>query len=78
MPELSIRYNKLQRFFLGRENEFSKEEDYVIICGDVGVCGFSAEEVETRKLDDVIEQENFTQLAKIVGNSITKLELLRE
>lgn len=43
--------HKLQRFFLGRENEFSKEEDYVIICGDVGVCGFSAEEeVETRRI----------------------------
>ena len=46
----TINIHKLQRFFLGRENEFSKEEDYVIICGDVGVCGFSAEEVETRRI----------------------------
>ena len=31
---------KLVKFFEGREEEYSKE-DYLIICGDVGVCGFS-------------------------------------
>lgn len=34
---------KLVEFFEGREEEYSKE-DYLILCGDVGVCGFSAEE----------------------------------
>lgn len=41
---------KLVKFFEGRENDFSKE-DYLIICGDVGVCGFMApDEVQTRKI----------------------------
>lgn len=42
---------KLIRFFEGREDEFSKEKDYLIICGDVGVCGFSAQdEALTREI----------------------------
>lgn len=41
---------KVVKFFAGREDEFSKE-DYLIICGDVGVCGFMAsDEVQTRKI----------------------------
>ena len=32
---------KVVYFFEGREDEFTKD-DYLIICGDVGVCGFSA------------------------------------
>lgn len=41
---------KVVIFFEGREDEFTKE-DYLIICGDVGVCGFSAsEEKETRNI----------------------------
>lgn len=41
---------KVVKFFKGHEEEYSKD-DYLIICGDVGVCGFSAsEEAETRKL----------------------------
>ena len=39
---------KIVRFFESRDDEFTKE-DYLIICGDVGVCGFSAsEEAEAR------------------------------
>lgn len=39
---------KLERYFSGREDEFSKD-DYLIICGDVAVCGFSpSDEKETR------------------------------
>lgn len=41
---------KLIKFFGEREGKYSKE-DYLIICGDVGVCGFSAQnETETRKI----------------------------
>ena len=41
---------KVVRFFEGREDEFTKE-DYLIICGDVGVCGFSAsEEAKTKNI----------------------------
>lgn len=41
---------KLIKFFGEREGKYSKE-DYLIICGDVGVCGFSAQnEAETRKI----------------------------
>ena len=32
---------KVVYFFKGREEEFSRD-DYLIICGDVGVCGFMA------------------------------------
>ncbi|SCW53456.1 hypothetical protein SAMN02910456_01703 [Ruminococcaceae bacterium YRB3002] len=32
-------------YYAGRENEFSKD-NYLIICGDVGVCGFSARDEE--------------------------------
>lgn len=62
---------KLQEFFMGREEEFSKE-DYLIICGDVGVCGFGAqEEAMTRKILQNLpvttlfvdgNHENFTEL----------------
>lgn len=41
---------KVERFFLGREDEFTKE-DYLIICGDVGVCGFEVSvEAEARRI----------------------------
>ena len=41
---------KLVKFFEGGEEEYSKE-DYLIICGDVGVCGFSASnEATTRSI----------------------------
>ena len=41
---------KIIHFFEGREDIFTKE-DYLIICGDVGVCGFSAvSEAETRSI----------------------------
>ena len=41
---------KLVKFFAGREEKYSKE-DYLIICGDVGVCGFSAaNEAETKSI----------------------------
>ena len=41
---------KLVKFFEECEEDYSKE-DYLIICGDVGVCGFSAQnEAETRKI----------------------------
>ena len=33
--------DKVIHFFDEHEGEYS-EEDYLIICGDVGVCGFSA------------------------------------
>ena len=40
---------KLIRYFDGKEDKYSKEEDYLIICGDVGVCAFVREEsVATR------------------------------
>ena len=35
---------KVVQYFDGRDAEFSKDEDYLIILGDVGVCGFSASE----------------------------------
>lgn len=39
---------KVVSFFEGREDEYSRD-DYLILCGDVGVCGFSVyEEVQTR------------------------------
>ena len=42
---------KLVKFFAGREDEFSKEDDYLIICGDVCVCGFSVvDQNETRSI----------------------------
>ena len=41
---------KLVRFFGENEGKYS-EEDYLIICGDVGVCGFNPEdEKETRRI----------------------------
>lgn len=41
---------KVINYFEGREDEYTKE-DYLIICGDVGVCGFSAsDEVKTRSI----------------------------
>ena len=40
---------KIVDFFNNHEGEYG-EEDYLIICGDVGVCGFSSsEEAEARK-----------------------------
>lgn len=40
---------KLKKFFDGREDEFSKE-DFLIICGDVGVCGlYKNDEIKTRE-----------------------------
>ena len=42
--------DKLVRYFEEHEGEFTSE-DYLIICGDVGVCGFSsAQEEETRRI----------------------------
>ncbi len=35
---------KVVQYYDGRDAEFSKDEDYLIILGDVGVCGFSAED----------------------------------
>lgn len=41
---------KVMRFFEGRDDEFTKD-DFLIICGDVAVCGFSAaDEAETRRI----------------------------
>ena len=41
---------KVIRYFAEREEDYSKE-DYLIICGDVGVCGFSAsDERKTREI----------------------------
>ena len=41
--------DKAIRFFDEHDGEYS-EEDYLIICGDVGVCGFSASgEMATRE-----------------------------
>ena len=41
---------KVVKFFEGREEKYTKE-DYLIICGDVGVCGFMpSDEVQTRKI----------------------------
>lgn len=41
---------KVVSFYEGREEEYSKD-DYLILCGDVGVCGFSAyEEAQTRNI----------------------------
>ena len=34
---------KLERFFAGRDDEFTKD-DYLIICGDACICGFLASE----------------------------------
>lgn len=42
--------NKVVRFFDDHEDEYN-EDDYLIICGDVGVCGFSPDvEKETRRI----------------------------
>lgn len=41
---------KIVNYFNGKENEYTKD-DFLIICGDVGVCGFSAsEESKTRQI----------------------------
>ena len=41
---------KIVKFFDDHENEYTAE-DYLMICGDVGVCGFSAsDEIETRRV----------------------------
>ena len=41
---------KLAHFFAGRDDEFTKE-DYLIICGDVCICGFLAsDEAEIRSI----------------------------
>ena len=41
---------KVIKFFKGKENEYTKN-DFLIICGDVGVCGFSAsDERKTRAI----------------------------
>lgn len=45
----TIDIEKVVRFF--EEHDGFTEDDYLVICGDVGVCGFSAErEMETRKI----------------------------
>lgn len=45
----TIDIEKVVRFF--EEHDEFTEEDYLVICGDVGVCGFSAErEMKTRKI----------------------------
>ena len=42
---------KVVQYYEGREDEFNKDDDYLIILGDVGVCGFSASvEAETRSV----------------------------
>ncbi len=42
--------DKVERFFGEHEGEYT-EDDYLIICGDVGVCGFSPDvEKETRRI----------------------------
>ncbi len=40
---------KVVQYYEGREAEISKDEDYLIILGDVGVCGFSASEEATTR-----------------------------
>ena len=41
---------KTVRFFEGKEDEFTKD-DYLMICGDTGICGFNyLEEKETRSI----------------------------
>lgn len=41
---------KLERFFTGREDEFTKD-DYLIVCGDACICGFLAsDEAATRSI----------------------------
>ena len=41
---------KLERFFTGRDDEFTKD-DYLIICGDACICGFLAsDEAATRSI----------------------------
>lgn len=45
-----IDISKIVNFFNEHEGEYTSE-DYLIICGDVGICGFLAsEELETRKV----------------------------
>ena len=42
--------SKIVKFFNEHESEYTTD-DYLIICGDVGVCGFSvSDEAETRKI----------------------------
>ena len=42
--------NKIVKFFDEHEGEYTSE-DYLIICGDVGICGFGAtEESKTRRV----------------------------
>ena len=63
--------DKVVRFFDDHENEYD-ENDYLIICGDVGVCGFSPDmEKETRRILQELpvtvlfidgNHENFEQL----------------
>ncbi|MCH5267532.1 MAG: metallophosphoesterase [Lachnospiraceae bacterium] len=46
----TIDIGKVIKYFDGREDEYTKE-DYLIICGDVGVCGFLAsEEAQARNI----------------------------
>lgn len=45
-----IDIDKIVKFFDEHEGEYTSE-DYLIICGDVGMCGFSAsDEAETRRV----------------------------
>lgn len=45
-----IDINKIVKFFNEHEGKYTSE-DYLIICGDVGICGFFAsEEAETRRI----------------------------
>ena len=46
----TIDIGKIVKFFDEHEDEYTSE-DYLIVCGDVGVCGFSAsEEAEIRSI----------------------------
>ena len=71
-----IGINKIVKFFNEHEGEYTSE-DYLIICGDVGVCGFYAsEEAETRRVFRNLpvttlfidgNHENFEQLNSMAG-----------
>ena len=67
----TIDIGKIVKFFDEHEGEYTSE-DYLMICGDVGVCGFSAsDEAETRSILRALpvitlfvdgNHENFEQL----------------
>ena len=46
----TIDIGKIDKFFDEHEHEYTSE-DYLVVCGDIGVCGFStSEEAETRSV----------------------------